>query len=113
MESKDEYIRDSLSSLDDAIANLRDRRIRPAINSAYHSAMQAARAGLMAKDVLPPKGHAGLRSRFPEHFVKNGSFPRDVARNLGRTARLRERGGLFEAEHSLHRRCTPGSRPSA
>ena len=111
MEPKDEYIRDSLSSLEDAVANLTDGRIRPAINSAYHSAMQAARAALMVEGIRPPKGHAGLRSRFSEHFVKNGAFPREVARNLGRTARLRERAdylrpsnrSIEDARRAVHR----------
>ena len=91
MDAKYEYIRDSLSSLEDAVANLAQGRIRPTINAAYHSTMQAAKADLMARGLEPPKSHTGLRRAFSKHFVRDGPLPRDIGRNLSHTGQLRSR----------------------
>lgn len=91
MEAKHEYIRDSLASFEDAVANLGQGRIRPTISSAYHSTMQAAKAALMARGIEPPKTHAGLRQAFSVHFVRDGPLPRQIGRSLTQTEQLRSR----------------------
>ena len=62
--------------------------VRAALNRAYHSALQAARAALLGKGESP-KTHTGVRNRLGLCFVLTGDLAPEIAEILNTAETLR------------------------
>jgi uncharacterized protein (UPF0332 family) len=89
---KEEVIRYRLEqaneALDDARFNLDNGRLRAASNRVYYAMFYAAVALLATRD-LSSSRHSGVIGLFYEHFVKSGTFPRELSHHLGRALDMR------------------------
>lgn len=63
---------------------------RDAVNRAYY-AMFYAGLGLLATRMLGSSKHSGVLSLFSKHFVKNGTFSRQVGKHLREAFDLRQK----------------------
>jgi uncharacterized protein (UPF0332 family) len=75
-------------ALDDAQFNLDGGRLRVASNRVYYAMFYAAVALLATRD-LSSSRHAGVIALFYEHFVRSGTFPRELSHHLGRALDMR------------------------
>jgi uncharacterized protein (UPF0332 family) len=74
--------------LDDTRFNLDNGRLRAASNRVYYAMFYAAVALLATRD-LSSSRHSGVIGLFYEHFVKSGTFPRELSHHLGRALDMR------------------------
>lgn len=67
--------------LEDAKANLKDSRLKTAVNRAYYAALNAVRALLILEGVNPDT-HSGAVTTFSLRFIKTELLPVDVVKNF-------------------------------
>lgn len=74
-------LEEASESLEEAEILLKENKLRGAMNRVYYSMFYSALALLAAKQLRASK-HSGVISVFHKEFVKNGLFPKEVAKFL-------------------------------
>ena len=61
------------------------------VSRAYYSMFYAAQSALVQEGIAGLRRHEGVNNKFSDLFVKNGSFPNDLFRMMGRLEQARYR----------------------
>lgn len=77
------HIRDARQTLESARLLLERGDIRSAISMAYFIYLDAARAALISKGIVP-QSHSGTNRLFGLHFIKTGLLPKKFGPHFGR-----------------------------
>lgn len=70
---------------------LEDKDYESSVSRTYYAMFYAAQAVLLTKN-LSFSSHKGVISAFGEHFVKTGTFPKEMGRELNRAFEKRQIG---------------------
>ncbi|KPL22794.1 MAG: hypothetical protein AMJ75_07415 [Phycisphaerae bacterium SM1_79] len=70
---------------------LEDKDYESSVSRTYYAMFYAAQAVLLTKN-LSFSSHKGVISAFGEHFIKTGTFPKEMGRELNRAFEKRQIG---------------------
>ena len=74
-----------------AMLLLEDKDYESSVSRTYYAMFYAAQAVLLTKN-LSFSSHKGVISAFGEHFIKTGTFPKEMGRELNRAFEKRQIG---------------------
>ena len=82
-------------SIEEAVLLLEGGKSRGALNRAYYAMFYATLAMLAIKELGASK-HSGVIRLFHEHYVRNGTFDKEIARSLSIAFDLRNKSDYRE-----------------